>query len=355
MFDEISAVTGDWAQQIKWLRDNDTGFRDATVVLTGSNSAALTSAAGTLAGRRGSTTNLDRTLLPIGFRTFVSLVGLAPHPATPAISPAQIHSAAGRAAYNALLPWLDQLVRLWDVYLAYGGFPRSVAAAAHGEPVPADFVEDLFNVIAGDAFRNSRLGVTTEMALLERLWLSMAAPANLSKIGNDIGVAEPGVARHVNYLENAYLLWRCPQRTDGKWLARGRAQDKVYAIDPLIARLAHLRSDARADIDPTVLTEMQLGMALRRGILASNPGAASDDFLFHVRTPARKEIDFVAEALAGAAVEAKFCEDGGWHSEAATVNASEWDGVLCTRNVLDLDTSRAWAVPACVFAFLLDT
>lgn len=359
-FDEISAVTGDWAQQIKWLRDNDPGFRSATVVLTGSNAAALTAAAGTLAGRRGPDGATDRTLLPIGFRTFTSLVRralLQPTTELPAdsIDPSDLHTAVGRAAFEAMLPWLDDLVRLWETYLSYGGFPRAVAAASLGKPIPPGAIEDLFNVIAGDAFRNSRLGVATEMALLDRLWGSMASPANLSNVATDIGVSHDIVARHVGYLHDAYLLWRCPQRDDNEWIGRPRAQDKIYAIDPLVARMAHLRNASRADIDPTVLTEMQLGMMIRRSIIRSNPTSLQDDFVFHVRTPARKEIDFVAEDFAGAAIEGKYCEDGSWHADAATVNASPWHGILATRNVLDLNSDRAWAVPSGILAYLLDT
>jgi hypothetical protein len=55
--------------------------------------------------------------------------------------------------------------------------------------------------------------------------------------------------------------------------------------------------------------------------------------------------------LTGTAIEGKYVEDGGWHAEAATVNASEWDDILCTRNVLDLDRGRAWAVPAALIGF----
>jgi uncharacterized protein len=54
----------------------------------------------------------------------------------------------------------------------------------------------------------------------------------------------------------------------------------------------------------------------------------------------------VSRELAGTAIEGKYVEDGRWHAEAATVNASEWNGILCTRNVLDLDGDEAWAVPA---------
>jgi uncharacterized protein len=353
--DEVSAVTGPWDQQLKWLRDNDIDFRAATVVLTGSNATSLTEAAGTLAGRRGRATNLDRILLPIGFRTFVRLVGREPTPTTKQLDVAALRTTSSQRTYAALLPWLDSLVALWELYLAYGGFPRAVAAAVNGEPIPSAFVEDLFNVVSADAFKSSRLSALTEMALLERLWTSMASPANLSNIGKGVGVSHEVVGRHVAYLRDAFLLWHCPQRNDQSWLPRERAQDKLYAVDPLVARLAHLRNPARSDIDPTVLTEMQIGMSLRRRVLAGRPAAGNDQFLFYARTPTRKEIDFVAEDLAGVAIEAKYCEDGNWHADAATVNASQWDGILATRNVLDTTSDGAWAVPAAVLCYLLDT
>ncbi|HUZ40130.1 MAG TPA: AAA family ATPase [Acidimicrobiales bacterium] len=353
-FDEISSVSGDWDQQIKWLRDNDPAFRAATVVLTGSNVTALTSAAGTLAGRRGRDSEVDRVLLPIGFKTFVALATDDPAPVS-TIDASELRSEKARTAFGSLLPWLDELVRLWEIYLQYGGFPRSVAAAAQGKPIPADFVEDVFNVIAGDAFKSSRLNVAAEMALLERLWSSMASPLNFSNVGADLGMSDETVARHVRYLEDSYLLWRCPQRAENAWVARERAQDKIYAIDPLVARLPYLRNPFRSDIDPTILTEMQIGMAVRRRLASTNPTALNDDFLFYYRTPTRKEVDFVSRDFAGAALEGKYCESGSWHAHAATVNASEWNGLMCTRNVLDLDTDSAWAVPAGILAYCLDT
>ena len=354
-FDEISSVTGNWAQEIKWLRDNDPAFREATVVLTGSNAAALTEAGGELAGRRGRETNLDRSLFPMGFRTFADLVAHAPLPDMEPLDVASLHGPIARSAYQASLPWLDDLVRLWDTYLTYGGFPRSVAAAAVGDPVPASFVNDLFEVIAGDAFKHSQLGTNREMALLERLWLSMASPASLSSIGRDVDVRHEVVARHVGYLRASFLLWACPQKSPDAWLARERAQDKLYAVDPLVAQLAHLRNTERHGIDPTVLTEMQLGMSIRRQVLSGIKTAENDEFLFHVRTPARKEIDFVSPHLGDTAVEGKYSEGGSWRGDAATVNASRWKGLLVTRNVLDVGDDKAWAVPAGLLAYLVDT
>ncbi|HLW45051.1 MAG TPA: AAA family ATPase [Acidimicrobiales bacterium] len=353
-FDEISSATGDWAKEIKWLRDNDPPFRVATVVLTGSNATALTSAAGQLAGRRGRAARLDRVLLPMGFRTFVAVVGTTTISAGP-LDLSQLHGPHARRAYHEALPWLDDLVRLWEVYLSYGGFPRAVAAAAAGEPVPTSFVNDMFDVIARDVFAQSRLGPYREMALLERLWQSMASPANLSSIGQDVDVSHDVVSRHVGYLLASFLLWACPQKADGAWLARERAQDKLYAVDPLVARVPHLRNPERQDIDATILTEMQIGMAVRRKVYASAENADDDEFLFHLRTPSRKEIDFVSRHLGEVALEGKYSQSGRWRSEAATVNASTWKGLLATRNVLDTTGNEAWAVPAGIFAYLLDT
>ena len=352
--DEVTAVTGDWAQQVKWLRDNDPGFAEATVVLTGSSAGQLTAASGVLAGRRGAITNADRTLLPLGFRTFATLLD----PSLPNLGPVALSSLRDRSTagtYQTLLPWLDPLLRLWELYLAYGGFPVCVAAARDGQGVPAHFVNDIFDVVFKDAFAHSQLSTTTTTALVERLMAAMAAPLSMSNIAADLDLSPESVRRHVSYLRDAYLVWHCPQKEPKNWTPRERAQDKVYAIDPLVARLAHLRNPERGDVDPTVLNEMQIGMAIQRAARRVGAPAQDDQFLFHARTPARKEIDFVARNLAGVAIEAKYTDTGRWAGEAATVNASDWDGVLATRTILDTRPTTAWAVPAAFLAFMIDT
>lgn len=352
--DEVTAVTGDWATQIKWLRDNDEGFAAATVVLTGSNAPALTAASGVLAGRRGRVANTDRTLMPMGFRTFTATFAPQADLQLPRLRIGELHTAQGAAAYRSAVVWLDELVRLWELYLRYGGFPASVAAALAGQPVPEWFTDALFAVIHADAFATSHLSETQTTALIDRLWASTSTPVNLTNIGSDVAVDKNVVSRHVGYLRDAYLLWSCP-RLDKPWLPNDKAQDKLYPIDPLLGRLAHLRNAARQDLDPTVLAEAQIGMALRRAMHATGRSWTAEADLFYVRTPSRKEIDFVGEALAGAAVEAKYVETGRWAREAATVNASDLLGVLTTRNVLDCTSERAWAVPAAILAALVDT
>lgn len=352
--DEVTAVSGDWATQVKWLRDNDPSFSAATVVLTGSNAESLTSAAGTLAGRRGRVDDTDRTLLPIGFRSFAEL--LRPELVTlPRLPLNHLHGKTAADAYQTALPWLADLVQLWELYLQYGGFPAAVAAARRAQRIPGWFVEDLFSVLHRDAFAASRLSESKTSALVARLWASMASPVNLRNIGADVDVSQDAVTRHIGYLRDAYLLWSCPQMADGNFLRRERTREKLYAIDPVIARLAHLRNPARPDVDVTVLAEMQVGMALRRAAFASGWPWTADEVIFYYRTPARKEIDFVGEPLAGTAVEGKYVETGRWRGEAATVEASDWSGVMTTRNVLDCtEPDRTWAVPACILAALVD-
>lgn len=352
--DEVTAVSGDWATQIKWLRDNDPAFATATVVLTGSNAESLTSAAGTLAGRRGRVDGTDRTLLPIGFRSFAEL--LRPElSALPRLPLADLHGPAAAGAYQATLPWLADLVQLWELYLRCGGFPASVAAARLAQRIPQWFVEDLFSVMHRDAFATSRLSESKTSGLVARLWASMAAPVNVTSIAADVDVSQDAVVRHIGYLRDAYLLWSCPQASGTQFLRRERSQEKLYAIDPVIARLAHLRNQARPDVDTTVLAEMQVGMALRRAAFAGGWPWTADEVIFYYRTPTRKEIDFVGEPLAGTAVEGKYIESGKWRGDALTVEASEWKGILTTRNVLDCSGPRAWAVPACILAALIDT
>jgi len=246
--------------------------------------------------------------------------------------------------------------RCLEVYLQYGGFPAAVAAARQAQPVPAWFIDDLFSVLHRDAFAASRLSESQTSALVARLWASIASPVNTSGIGMDVGISHDAVARHIGYLRDSCLLWSCPQTADGAFIRRDRSHEKLYAIDPVIARLAHLRNPARPDLDITILAEMRVGMALRRATFASGLPWTADEVIFYHRTQSRKEIDFVGEPLAGAAVEGKYVETGRWHGESATVDGASWLGILTTRNVLDCsDPDGTWAVPAGLLAALVDT
>ena len=353
--DEISSVQGEWDRLIKNLRDESAEFRAATVVLTGSNAPSLTAAAGTLSGRRGRGTNLDRTLLPIGFATFVALVSPGPLPPRTGLEIGDLRSRTAANAYEALNPWIGDLVKLWETYLGYGGFPLVVAAAKAGIPIPDYFINTMFDVIQKDAFRTSNLDVSTSTNLQSAIWKRTAIPLIVESVADEVSIQDHVVSRHLRYLRDSFLLWSCPKKKDGAWVPMPKARAKIYAIDPIVARLAHLRNPNYPDIDITVISEMQVGMALKRRLIRSGGPAAQEDSIFYFTSATRKEIDFVAECLGSAALEGKYTENDLWPQEAGTVNASVWDGILLTRNVLDTSGSNAWAVPTSILCYLLDT
>jgi uncharacterized protein len=357
LIDEIGAITA-WAEAIKHLRDNDVEFAEDTVILTGSSAADLTSATSHLAGRRGPVSHPDRTLLPMGFRTFANLMLSSrgqPTPDTPGLAPHELRGAPARETYSRMVPWLADLVTWWEIYLQCGGFPQSVAAQISGGD-PGPVVQALFDVVQRDAFGAASLSETQTVGLLARLSDNLTSPINASTIASDLGISHDTVNRRLENLTTAYLTWPCYQ--SDRLRPRLGAQAKRYFTDPLLARLAHLRRSTHPAPDVTRLTEQQLGMALIRHLENANPGsyAGYDDVLFE-RTPTRKEIDFVGHRLAPVALEGKYTDRGRWVGESATLNASAHSGVLATRSVLDTtapDAGASWAVPAAVLAYCID-
>ena len=95
-------------------------------------------------------------------------------------------------------------------------------------------------------------------------------------------------------------------------------------------------------------------MALLRGLEHDVPGSYLDvTRVPHHRTSTRKEIDFVGPHFGGDAFESKGV-DGRWRSEAQTLQASPWRGIVATRTELNLDDPQVVAVPTAVLAWLVD-
>ncbi len=357
LIDEISGVNG-WHAEIKNLRDNDTQFARDTVVLTGSSARDLTSATSSLAGRRGDVARPDRTLLPMGFRSFAEIMLKAysrSAPGTPPLAPADLRSAQAARVFDELLPWANDLTAWWEIYLQVGGFPQAVSAQIGGTDL-APIVQALFDVVQRDVLGATAMSESQIGALLARLSANLTSPVNLSAVAADLDISPDAVARRFDDLVASYTLWPCPVGINSK--PQLRSQAKRYFTDPLLARLAHLRNPVHRAPDSTQLTEQQLGVALLRSAEAKAPGAfASFDQVLYERTPTRKEIDFVGPRLTPVALEGKYTDGGRWAGEAATVNASEHLGVLATRAVLDTSATTgrgAWAVPASFLAYCID-
>jgi len=348
--DEITSVPG-WPEAIKWLRDN-TAFGEDCVVLTGSSARDLADAQKQLAGRLGSATESDRLLLPMGFRQFARAMGLDGLPQPNPITARDFMSPDTDSAFVELLPWLDMLLSTWELYLRVGGFPRAVSdQLAHGD-VQNDFVRALWDVTAGEAIRGAGTTPAQVQAMLGRLSRSLTSPLTIESLRQDMGVDSPHTAKaRLQDLVFAYLAWPCHKR-DGNG-PKLSAQSKYYFIDPLMARLAHLRSSGMlAEADASALSEQQLGIELLRNMEREQPGgyAHFSDVMYQRTTS--KEVDFCGPRFGSLGFEGKYV-DRGWKQQARTIRSAFGAGVLATRGLLDT-SGDVWAVPAPFIAWMLN-
>lgn len=352
--DEITAVPG-WATVIKELRDGDPVFRRSCVVLSGSSARDLREATKALAGRRGDVADSDRLLLPMDFRSFCLSIGGFERLPEEALRPRDLLTASGERAIAELAPFFSDLDHAWQSYLRVGGFPRAVSDFVGSAEVSDGFVQALWDVIAGDAFQSTGMADADVATFLERLVIGIGSPLNASAVARDVGLSDNHrVNDRIRALEFALMAWRC-HRIE-RDLPNLRAQEKVYFLDPLIARLPHRRDERRRDADDPQLTEQQLGILLLRAAGDGGPGALLEaSTVMYERTSSEAEIDFVGPEL-GAAFEGKYV-DGPWRRSAQTIRARYERGIMVTRTVLDLDERiggvRVWAIPAGIVGWLL--
>jgi hypothetical protein len=169
-WEEITSVGRGWSSVIKDLRD-DTPVRRDAVVLTGSNSRELRDATKNFAGRRGPATGRsDRLLMPIPFRDFCQLIGgLDSLPDISPIRPREMMGRQAREAIEELSFWSSHIVDAWELYLRCGGFPRAVGDFLQSGDVTPGFVQDLWDVVRGEAIRATSLSDADLLNLLARI------------------------------------------------------------------------------------------------------------------------------------------------------------------------------------------
>jgi hypothetical protein len=350
--DEITAVAG-WPSEIKWLRDN-TAMREDCVVLTGSSSMDLDEARNELAGRRGGAGRSDRLLLPMSFRSFFGQLHHDSPTRLPVIRAKDFLGREREEAVFELQPWLDQLASAWEVYCRCGGFPSAVEGQiAHGE-VSAGFVNDLWDVIFGDALRRGSFNAAQSLALVLTIGKSLSSFTNMSNLGRELEVDHATATRRVRDLVENYLAWPCHQRGDHD-LPRLGAQSKYYFIDPLLARLAHLRVDRLPEPDTSAVSEQQIGLHLIREAIHGDPGAyAAFSSVMCARNAARKEVDFVGPTLGGLGFEGKYSDKGLEKASATLRSICNEQGVMASRTLIGrAGRGDVLFIPSSFVAYLL--
>lgn len=350
--DEVTAVRS-WSKTIKNLRDQDSTFREACVVLSGSSARDLRETTDDLADRRGGIADTDRLLLPMGFRAFCRALGNLDGLPEPTIRPRDFLTTQTEQAVYELEPWVSALDDAWQLYLEIGGFPRAVGEFVRAGEVEPGFVEGLWHVVTGDALRSTTMSETEVVVLLDRLVQNLGSPVNASTIATDVGLRDGDrVNERINDLATNFLVWRC-HRLRGR-LPNPAAQRKVYFIDPLIAQLAYRRNSRFTDPDSTKLNEQQIGLALARAVTREQPASFIEaDRVMYERTKTDSEIDFAGPEL-DVPFECKYT-DSTWRREAQTMRARYGKGVIVTRTPLAVgDDESVWAIPAGIVAWLLD-
>jgi uncharacterized protein len=351
LLDEVTAVSG-WSQTIKELRDQDATFREACVVLTGSSARDLEQARKDLADRRGGIADSDRLLLPMGFRSFCAALGGFDELPEQVMPPKDILSPAAERAVSALEPSSNALADAWELFLDVGGFPRAVGELVGSGAVSDGFVRGLWDVVLGDAIRAARMSDADVAALLDRLTANLCSPINASSVARDVGLpGHQAALDRIDDLVRAFLAWTCHRIRDGR--PNAAAQRKLYFVDPLVARLAHLHDSRFPDPDAAKLTQQQIGLALARAVSLQAPATfVQTDRVMYERTATGAEIDFVGGDLE-IPFECKYT-DGGWRREALTMRARHGRGVMVTRSPLLTGAQEPiWAIPAAILAWLL--
>jgi uncharacterized protein len=350
-FDEVTYVPN-WAASLKQLRDQ-TALRTATVVATGSSAADLRAAQGELGGREGRDGGV-RLLLPMGFREFVGeLYPDLRQGLPPASLPLQdLHTEAAADYFQGLAVFVDELARAWERFLDIGGFPQAVADAKSNVDIQESTARAIWNILTGDVLRVGRMSDRDVKALLGKLVEGMTSPLNVTAITSSLEIGSRNtVLDRVDRLCASFYMWRVSVTHDGQTAVDG-GQDKLYAIDPLVARLPSIRDARIAAPEASKLSEQQIGVAVLRSVLPTEIDSILDESAMLVqRNPSSgAEVDFVGPYLQ-VPIESKYVSQG-WRRDARWIRDVYGHGLCLTRDVLDT-SGPVWALPSGAFAWAI--
>jgi predicted AAA+ superfamily ATPase len=254
-----------------------------------------------------------------------------------------------RDSVDKLLPYLSDLLTLWETYLHVGGFPQAVSTWLTTGEVSQAFTDALWDVIYGDAITSVRFTAMQTATLLATLARNLCSPLNVADLARDLDVAQDTAASRLADLADHFLAWPC-YRAQGS-NARPNAQRKWYFTDPLLARLAALRRTGN-EPDLTQLSQQQVAVALLRSLSNGSAVTLADfDAVRYFRASTGAEIDFIGPDLGRIAVESKYTDDR-WGREMQTIRASQLFGIIASRSGVEW-REDGWVIPAALVALLL--
>ncbi|MBF0449427.1 MAG: ATP-binding protein [Candidatus Magnetomorum sp.] len=259
--DEIPFIFLDEIQTInkfeKWLL-KEYELKRARLFVTGSNAKLLSREIGSsLTGRY-----LDEFIFPLSFQEFLVFKGLS------ITNPMEIIS--HRIEIN----------RYFDEYLFFGGFPKIVLTENHLLK-KAELRAYFDSILMRDIVTRYRLdNVSSLMGIAVYLMSSIAQALSVNAVKNHFKLSYDLVNRYIEYLENAFLIFRIPL-FDWSLKKQQTNPKKIYAIDQGLSNIVSFNVGRRIGdrLENVVFLEL-----LRRGF-----------DIYYYKTKNNYEIDFVVK------------------------------------------------------------
>ena len=251
--DEIQNIPG----FEKWLL-KEYELKTSHIFVTGSNAKLLSREIGTaLSGRY-----LDVDIFPLSFREYLFFKGI------------NVESRLDLVKHRI------KVNRLFEEYFTFGGFPK-VALTVEPELKEAELRSYFDSIILRDIVARYRLeNVEALMGLSVYLLSNTSNLLSLNALKNHFKLSYDLINRYVEYLENAYLVFRVPLFD---WsLKRQRVNPKkVYSIDPGLSYVVSFKVGKKIGYKLENLVFLEL---LRR-----------NKEVYYYKTSGNLEVDFVVK------------------------------------------------------------
>jgi len=248
IIDEVNYVK-DWDKAIKFLADAGT-LEDATLILSGSDSAILRDAMKRFAGRRGKANRVDFTYYPLSFAETVQLK--APD--------LQAVIEACRASGYAIIPpeytnQLSRLETLFQDYLTHGGYLTAISDWIRlGRIEPATF-RTYAEWLRGDILKHNKQEKYL-FEILRGIMQSYATQISWVSLSKSLSIEHhKTISDYASILEDMHAIRIQEALAEHKLSAAPKKAKKLYFEDPFIYHTVAHMLDLHADNMEPALAE----------------------------------------------------------------------------------------------------
>jgi len=225
--DEITFPT-EWFRTIKYYIDVGE-FRKDVLILTGSLSMYLKKEVELFPGRRGF--GKDFVMLPLSFREFIKVFSPELYEKLPRIEKLEKDEIFNKI--YAAMPFFDEVQKLFEKYIAIGGFPLAVKNESITESVKETYWSWVKNDIAKIG-RSEKTLRRVAKAIIERT----PSPISLNSVAKEFEIGtHKTVFEYLDIMEKLYIIKILYYFDLHKAMVSFKKNRKVYFIDPFFFHL----------------------------------------------------------------------------------------------------------------------